>query len=244
MLTGKGGEMSHYTPRVLARTELAKALKSKPERAARAGIKESELDAIAVAGDDAREADREQNVEVAESRASISDRAERETKILESGDALRNRMPAVIRTLLEGGDEEDARFLSALSFARFRLRHLPAPDPSLADDPRVKKVERVEREDKHSRLAGLASFIATLLTRDAIVAELASRGMDRDFLTALHADADAAARAGQNVQRATEATARESAAVREQGALWKSLRRMIREAVQGDPELEALYARC
>ncbi len=236
--------MSHYIPRILARGELAKALKSKPERAAQAGIKESELDVIAVEGDNAREADREQNVQLAENELEYQDRSHREAALLASGDALRNRMPAAIQSLLDDGHVDDGKLLSALSFSRFRLRDLPMPDPSLADDPRVKKVERVEREDKHTRLAGLASFVATILTRDAIVAELASRGMDREALTALHAEADAAVRAGQNVRRVAEATAREAEAVRKQTDKWKAVRRMIREAVRGDDELEKLYAQC
>lgn len=236
--------MSHYTPRVGARAELAKALKTKLSRATAVGIKESDLDIIAVEGDKAREADREQNAQLAESQVSVTERSEREASILERGLHLRDMLPAVIYSLEAAGHTTDAKYLGALTFARFRLRDVPPPDPSLADDPAVKKVQRVEREDKQTRLAGLANFVATILTRPNIVAEYASRGIDQPWLESLRAEAEAAARAGRNRLLASEATAREAEAVRKQKAVWNANRRLIRRAVQGDPELERLFAEC
>lgn len=236
--------MSHYTPRVGARAELAKALKTKLSRAIAVGIKESDLDIIAVEGDKAREADREQNEQLADVEANIKARSERDASILERGLHLRDLLPAVIYSLEQAGHRTDATFLGALTFSRFRMRDVPPPDPALADDPAVKKVERVEREDKQTRLAGLANFVATILTRPNIVAEYAARGVDEAWLEALRADADAAARAGRNVRLAAEATAREAEAVQKQKAVWNANRRLIRKAVKGDPELERLFAEC
>lgn len=236
--------MSNYTPRIGARAELAKALKKHPTRIAEAGIKDDELDAVATAGDEAREADREQNVQLAESEVARKERSERDADLLRRGDALRDRLPAVIRSLERDGHSADAKLLAALSFARFRMREVGPIDPALAEDERVKKLTRVAREDRVTRLDGLANLVATILTRPAMVAELTSRGMDEAALEALRADADASARAGKNVQLAAAATERERAAVRTQTTLWSSLRRMIRKAVQGDPTLERLYAEC
>lgn len=117
-------------------------------------------------------------------------------------------------------------------------------DGALAEDERVKKLTRVAREDRTSRLDGLANLVATLLTRPPMVAELTTRGLDEAALEALRADADASSRAGKNIQLAAAATERERTAVKTQTALWSSLRRMIRKAVQGDPALERLYAQC
>ena len=236
--------MRNYTPRIGARAELAKALKMHPTRVAEAGIKESELEAVATAGDEAREADREQNVQLAENEVARNERSELDADLLRRGDALRDRLPAVIQSLERDGHSADAKLLAALSFARFRMREVGPIDPALAEDERVKKLSRVAREDRVTRLDGLANLVATILTRPATVAELTSRGMDEAALEALRADADTSARAGKNVQRAAAATERERAAVKTQTTLWSSLRRMIRKAVQGDPTLERLYAQC
>jgi hypothetical protein len=244
-LSGRDGDsMSNYTPRIGARAELAKALKLHPARVAAAGIKEGELDALATSGDEAREADRQQNVELAESDVARKERSDSDADIMRRGDALRDRLPAVIQGLERDGHTADAKLLAALSFARFRMREVGPIDPALAEDERVKKLTRVAREDRISRLDGLANLVATLLTRAPMVAELTSRGIDEAALEALRTDADASSRAGKNVQLAAAATERERAAVKTQTAMWSSLRRMIRKAVQGDPALERLYAQC
>jgi hypothetical protein len=124
------------------------------------------------------------------------------------------------------------------------MRDIPPPDPALAADPAVKKVERVEREDKLTRLDGLANLVATILTREKLVAELTARGLDAAALTALQVDAAASARAGKNTRKAADATAREAEAVRKQKGAWIANRRMIRKAVRGNPELERLFAEC
>ncbi len=236
--------MSNYTTRVGARAELAKALKTKLERAQQAGLTEDDLDEIAKAGDDAREADREQTIELTASETERTDRGASTDAIIERGDALRTRVPAAIRSLTKNGQGSDANFLAALSVARFRLRGLPEVDPALAADPNVKKVERVEREDKINVLEGLAKLAAILVTREHIVAELGRRGFDKDALTKLSSDADSAARAGKNLKRAAAATEREREAVERQKEAWNVSWRMIRKAVQGDEHLEKLYSQC
>lgn len=233
-----------YSKRVHARGELAKRLKGKLERAKAEGIVEEDLDAIAAAADDAREADREQKAQLAEDDADRSGRADATDDVLARGDKLRNRMPAVIQSLTEQGHVADARFATALSYARFRMRNLPPVDPELAENPDVKRVEAVEREDKLTLLSGLANLTKTLLGRPTIVAELTRRGLDEAALTQLQADAEAGWAAGKNQRQAAEATRRESDACKRQKAKWDANRAMIRDAVKGDPELEALYAEC
>ena len=68
--------------------------------------------------------------------------------------------------------------------------------------------------------------------------------MDRAVLEQLHADAEAQYLLGKNQRKAAEATAREGAAVARQKQKWDANYLMIRAAVQGDPELEKLFAKC
>lgn len=236
--------MGQYSSRVANRTKLAKELKTKLARAQAEGIVEEDLDAMAQAGDEAREADREQRAQLADDDVRRNQRAGRDQNVLARGDKVRNRMPAVSRSLIEQGHVEDGKFVNAVSFAYYRMNGLPEVDPALAEDPAVKAVTRVERADKLSLLGGLANLTKTFLTRENIVNELARRGIDRDALTQLQADAEASFEDGKNQRRAAEATKREHEAVARQTALWTANRRMLREAVQGDPVLEAIYAGC
>ena len=236
--------MSSHNSRVAARTQLAKALKSQLPRAQAEGIVEEDLDVIATSGDDAAEADREQREQLAKDDVRRKGRAADEEDALARGEKVRNRMPAVVQSLMEQGHLDDARFATALSFSRFRLRNLPPVDPALAENPAVKEVQAVEREDKATLLHGLANLVKTFLTREHIVAELARRGIDQAALTRLEADARAGWEAGKNQRRAAEATQRESDACDRQKVKWDANRHMIRAAVKGDPVLEALYAEC
>lgn len=236
--------MGHYTERVGARARVARALAGDPERAKAAGVTVAELDVIATKGDEAREADREQAAELASNQVEHSRRGLSAGALIRRGDDLRDRVPAAVRSLAKAGHEEDSNFLAALSYSRFRLRGLPLVDPALANDPDVKKVERVEREDKLTQLQGISNLAATILTREHIVADLAERGFDRAALEQLRDGAAETARAGKNILRAAAATKRESDAVDAQKEVWDVTWRMIRKAVQGDEGLEKLYAQC
>lgn len=236
--------MSSYNSKVANRTKLARALKAKVERALAEGILEEHLDGLVTEGEAAHEADREQQIQLAEGLTLRAERAELLSSIFEREDKLRARLPAVIFSLNEAGNATDARFLTALSFARFRMRGIPVVDPNMAEDPAVKIIERVPREDRLTRLHGLANLSKTLLGREAIVAELARRGIDEVALTQLQTDAQGMWEAGKNLSSKVEATQREYNAVERQQSLWSANRRMIRRAIKGDHELESLYAMC
>lgn len=238
--------MGSYTKRARARTVITKRLQEEDvrERAEAEGIVPSDLVAVQTAGEEAAAADAEQRAQIAEDDVRRKGRTLDEADILERGDKLRNRMPATVRSLTEQGHLEDARFATALSYARFRLRALPPPDPALADDPDVKRVQAVEAEDKVTKLSGLANVVKAYRKRPNIVAELTRRGLDDETLRLLEEDAEAAANAGSYARRKAEATKREHEAVARQKAAWDAIRPMVREAVKGHPELEALYAEC
>lgn len=232
-----------YGDRVLKRSQLAKKLTG-TERAKNAGLKDGDLGVIVSAGEEARAADTEQSAQVADQKSTLVERADRTNEILTRGEELKIRVPAVIDTLLETGHTKEANFLIALAVARYRTRSLPPVDPEVAELPEVKSVKRVEREDRPAQLEGLAKLTKILLTRPLIVDELASRGRDRAALEQLHTDADAEFQLGRNRLRAAEATKREAAAVARQKTKWDANRAMIRAAVQGDDELEKLFAEC
>ena len=250
--------MAHYTVRVGARAALARELQQ-PARAARAqaaGLTGADLEVVAAQGEAAREADREQHEQLAQVGATRSGRALSAAEVRSREDALRARLPVVVHEL-EASDRALAAWLGQLSFARYRLRELALPvtaatptasaDPSAAPvDADVKKVTRVEREDLVTRTDGLAAFCEAITKpeREPIVAKLTERGLDRNALVALGADADALARAGRNVTRGVEATAREATAAAAQQARWRVTRRMFAAACAGDPDLATLLASC
>lgn len=233
-----------FGERVKNRTDLARRLKG-TDRAKAAGMKDADLEVIITAGTEAKEADIDQKNQLADNHTELVERADRTDEILQRGEALRIRLPAVIDTLLEGGHKAIATFLVALTFTRYRTRKLPPIDPELAESEEVKRV-RVERQDKPAQLEALANFTKSLLRpeRALIVDELASRGMDRAALEQLHADAEAESLLGKNQRKKAEATAREAEAVARQKKKWDANYLMIRAAVQGDDELEKLFAKC
>jgi len=228
---------------VLKRSEVAGRLKG-TERAHEKGLKDVDLEVIQTAGEEARQADIEQRAQLTDQHTDLVERADRTNEILARGDELKMRLPATADTLLEAGHTKEAAFASAITFSRYRMRGLPPVDAETAELPEVKLVKRVEREDKPAQLEGLANLTKVLLTRPLIVAELTSRGFDQAALEQLHADADAEFRLGRNRLKAAEATKREAEAVALQKRKWDANRAMIRAAVQGDPELERLFAEC
>jgi len=207
-----------------------------------AGLKRKDLEEVRDHGNAARAADTEQAGQLASIKQSRADKAVSAEDVLSREDNLKRLLPVVILDLKDSSPEE-AAWLSAISVARYRIRSSDiastaegAGDAANAD---VKKVERVAREDKRARLSGAAKFVKLLLDRSAapIVTELSERGVSRDALTALYADADAMERAGKNVQLSAEATRREASAVEAQSKRWNAIRRMVSEACAGDAEL-------
>lgn len=240
---------NHYTSRVGARAEIAAAIKDNHLDAARsAGLTEEDLDILITQGRIAKEADREQQEELAAIQAQRSNRKLEAADIFRREEQLKARLPAVAWRL-NNDDPALARWLSALSFARYRMRDLPkakSGDSSDAEAPEVRKVIRVTREDIPTRLEALASFCTAILQpgRDAIVVELSARALDRAWLEALRDDADALARQGRNVGHGAAATAREVEAVKAQRARWLMVRRMIRDVAQTVPALKVKLAEC
>jgi hypothetical protein len=241
-----------YTPRVGARTELAQALEAKGEPWLRARqLKLADVQKIVRSGTAARQADREQQEQLAEQAAGRKGRSVDAAEVTEREDMLAATLPAVIDDLMEAGLVELARFLARLSFARYRVRVLstpvdPAAPPDAAVDEEVKKVERVEKSDLATRADGLAALCAALRKpgREPIVAELTERGIDSAALEQLEADATAVALQGRNTPRPVEATAREREAVLQQRRKWSAIRKLVQRAVEGDAELERLYRPC
>jgi hypothetical protein len=238
----------HYTARNGARTQIAELIKRNYlDLAHGVGLTEADLDAIIDHGETAREADRQQQVQLATIQGQRADRKFTAADIFRREEEMRDRTPLVIGSLAET-DPAQARWLSALSFARYRIRELPVSPEELANDPAVKRVERVEREDIPTRLAALANFCKSILEpgREPIVAAFEARALTRADIETLGADADALARLGRNLPAAAEATAREAEAVKAQNEMWSRARKAIRKVVHlaGTTELKAKLADC
>lgn len=255
--------MHHWTPRTTARAELAELLRDRySERAKAAGLTLAELDAISRHGREAAHADEEQKKQLARVAAERGAQKDLKTDVFAREDALRDRLPAVVRELWAVDDRDSARWLSNLSFARYRFRELSPAASSTTDAPpaeaaapcdgdskeaqTLRAVQRVTRADVQTRARGLAAFCRALLEPDAtpILKRLAERGLSPDDLRSLADDATRLAEMGRNELRAVEATAAEAEAVRAQLEVWRGARRMIRKAVQGVPELEKKWAEC
>jgi len=106
-------------------------------------------------------------------------------------------------------------------------------------------LSRVADHPRHSPSTRL-TFTRLLLGagHDAIVTELAERGMNREALTALADDAEGMEQAGKNVLLPAEATAREKAAVKAQSVRWNAIRRMVALACAGDGALSQRLSEC
>lgn len=246
------GSADWFTPTILARTTLAQALEAKGEEWLRARkLKLSDVQQLAQHGLAAHQADRDQQEQLAMQSASRKARSVNAADVGEREDELAATLTAVIDDLTNAGQLELARFLARLSFARYRVKVLSTPvSPSApvdaAVEEEVRAIERVERSDLATRADGLAALCAALLKpgREPIVAELTARGIDAAALEQLKIDATEVAGQGRNTPRPVEATAREREAVTQQRRKWSAVRRLIKRAVEGDPELEALYRPC
>lgn len=241
-------EAAHYTPRIGARSELAAMIKSNQlELAKFIGLTEYDLDQIITHGEAAREADRQQQVQLADLQAERTSRSLMAADIFEREEGMRDRLAAVIDAL-KTTHPTLADFLAALSFSRYRFRVLPVSAETLADDPEIKKVERVEREDHITRLTALSQFCTSLLEpgREPIIEALAARALPREAIETLGADAEALAKKGRNLPSAAEATAREAAAVTAQRRHWSLTSKMFRKVVAraNDPVLKAKLSEC
>ena len=241
--------MAHWTDRVSARARLAEALQKEAKRTTEAGLLPADLKVIADEGRNAEAADADQKAELTEAtaavtlkRTSVDDAIKRETE-------LRDRSPAVVHDLDEGGHTKEALFVARISFARFHIRELAGTAPAGETDPDhavVAKLQRVEREDMPARMKALGDLCAVLLEtgRETIVDAYTARGVSRSALETLKTDAGALAEGGRNIMTPAEATARESKAVLAQQKKWHAVRRLVRNAVRGSETLERLWASC
>lgn len=238
----------HYTERNGHRGDLATMIKQDHmPLAIEAGVTTVELDVLINEGAAGKEADRQQQVQLATLAADRKGRKIDAADIFMREEDLRDRMSMVVASLTKEHPEQ-ARWLSALTFSRYRIRELPVTDEELADDPSIKKVARVVRADIPTRLDGLANFCASLLEegREVIVAQLEARAMPRAKIEELRTDAADLAKLGRNLPAAAEATAREAAAVEAQNATWAVSRKALRKVVKraNVPALTAKLAQC
>jgi len=125
-----------------------------------------------------------------------------------------------------------------------------APGASAESAPEPAKLvrTRVVREDRFSAAQGLAHFTRALLEeeRAPIVSAFEPRGFGRERIEKLAVVAEAQLATINMPGRMTspEASRLEAESVAAQKQCWEACRRMLRAAVQGDPELEALWAKC
>jgi len=250
--------MDQWTPRVTARADLAELLLQPDHlpRAKTAGLLPDELTAISTHGRNCESADRLQKEQLAENQVDRGNRKDQTKDIFAREDQLRDRLPAVIGALTDSTDptERDlGAWLGHLSFARYRLKEITtkadnpdAPNTNTTEDAEIKAVRRVERADHPTRLTGLAAFCTAIRRtgREKIIPLLAARGLTGAAIDDLGAEATALAAKGTNPLRAAEATAQEAEAANAQHLVWKRVRRMIRKAVQGVPDLEHKFADC
>lgn len=243
---------ARYTQRVGARADLAEMIKRDHLTIAiEEGLTEGDLDTLIMHGRAARTADREQKEELQDGTDERSGRSLKAEEIFEREERLRNRLLATAAEVSKT-DPRLGKWLSGISFARYRLRELsdtsaPSTEGATpAEAAEIKKVERVEREDIPTRLEALSNFCTALLQpgREVIVERFAARGFTREMIESLGDDAEALAKQGKNRVRAAAATEREAAAARAQLECWMLVRRMVRATAARVPTLMAKYAEC
>lgn len=247
-----------WTPKVTARAQLAELLHTKhAERARKVGLLLDELRAIGEHGRKASRADNLQKEQLAMDVARRGHQKDLREDAYEREIALRDRIHAIVGELVDSSCPDERRlglWLSNVSYARYRLRALEAPAaPDQTGEPikdggenQARVVKRVLRTDMVTRMRGLAAYCDALLEPEhaPIIARLERRGMPREDIEKLSADARELVRMGPNVKRPVPATLLEAEAVRAQNILWRRARLMIRRAVQGVPELERRWKEC
>jgi hypothetical protein len=245
--------MSQFTPRVSARTNLARLILEKYVHVVpTVGLTKADLEVVVEHGELAAKADAEQQEQLAAAQVQRSIQKDLKNVVFSREDAMRNRLPAIIAGLAESSDPETKRlsfWLDRLSFARYRFRTLPSDstEPATpAEQEEERKVKRVQREDISSRASALASFSRALTKpgREAIVTAFEARGLTRDDLNSLAVDADTVAEIGRNLLQAAEATQREADAVNAQKAKWIQIRRMVRALGEQVPEVRQRLCEC
>lgn len=255
--------MDQWTPRTKARAELAEMLRDRYlARAEAVGLTKKDLDDISLHGRTAEKADETQKKELGLIAAERGAQKDLKESVFAREDALRDRLPMVIGELWDANERDAARWLSSVSYARYRFREIPQheaeavqaalteADTPCASDTReaqvLRAVQRVPRADVPTRARGIAAFTEALLEPgfEAITKRLAERGFPPAELQALSEDARRLADMGRNVSRAAESTAIEAEAAKAQRLVWQRARRMLRKAVQGVPELEKKWAEC
>lgn len=241
-------DTDHYTPRIGMRAEVAAYVKANLLALAKSiGLTEADLDALIAQGEAAREADRQQRIQLAALEAERTERSLTAEDIFEREEQMRDRLLAIINELLTS-NRALGLWLKALSFSRYRMREIAVSEEELAANPDAKKVERVAREDIPTRLESLAKFCTSILEpgREPVVDAFAARELPREAIQALGTEAAALAKRGRNVPKPVEATEREAAAVKAVREQWAILRRLFRSLAKraNDPELKRLLAQC
>jgi len=239
-----------WTEKVDARTRLATELKTRAETTPLVRLKMRDLDALIAHGLAARQADREQQAQLAEASVLHRGRAAEARAVAAHDRTLRDVIPAVVADLNEARQSAASQLLQRVSFARFRLRGLEpaddAPPPTAEEADALRGIERVERKDSASIARSVSGFCGFLLEpgREVLADAFAARDLPRAELEAMAADADALLALGRNRLQAAEATQREHDAVAAQQRVWTAVRRLVRAAVADDPRLSQLFAAC
>jgi hypothetical protein len=124
------------------------------------------------------------------------------------------------------------------------------PSPAIATEESAAGTggTMVQRRDLLSSARALLGLTQALLAkgREPIVAALAERKLPKEKLEQLRDDSSASVDnlGGALRLKAVEHTQLESDAVGRQKKTWEACRRMIRNAVKGNDELEKLWAQC
>ena len=244
----------HFNSRVQARTVLARKLRSPTysDNLAKAGLCEADLTTIQENGERAEQYDRKQHDDLGAQRQTIAVAAEEGRQFEGEYEHLRNRIPAVVADL-KSTDPALAGWLTSVAFETMRVvvrdpALQPGADPNAPAAPAKPVKEMVERRDRYARTLAAAQFSAALLEpeRKSVVRAMAKRGFPEKRLQAFHALAQSLTDRLGGVEnlKASDFTRLESEAVTVQKLHWEACRRMIRVAVQGDAELERLWAAC
>ena len=251
----------HFNSRVRGRTTLATTLllPKYSDLITNVGLRDADLAEIRENGELAENYDRKQHDDLGTQRQTIAVAAEEGRKFEEEHEHVRNRISAVIADI-KPTDPSLAGWLSKVAFENMRLvvrepavqPGTPPTDPNAPVAPPAAPAkpvkEMVERRDRYARALAAAQFSAALLEpeRKVVVRAMAQRGFPEKRLQAFHALAQSLTDRldGTESLPASDFTRLEAEAVTAQKLRWDACRRMIRQAVQGDAELERLWAAC
>jgi hypothetical protein len=255
----------HYTNRVGARVTISKTL-LRPEHEKRRddiGILERDLNEIILHGEEAARQDLLQNDALAGQFSDFEAIRDQRADIETFSEKLRNCLPAVAKDMIKNPETRQlGRWLSKVSFDRFRLVLPPenepveavestaeaAPSSDASEAASAPQGTMVQRRDRLSAARALLGLTVALLAQDRepIVEALAERKIPKDKLEWLRDESSTTVDnlGGALRLKAVEHTQLESDAVGRQKEAWEACRRMIRNAVKGNPDLETLWAKC